>query len=157
MWIDVNRSILIRSRQYTFQTHNVKRALLSEKMFATPELCQKMPKSLIDSRVGRMCLRTACTLLAPLRIFLTRDIGYARITRHLPDGDFGLCRFVWQPGYLTIHDWFLLEHKLIRTHDFFYGKPQRFTPNLSSISVTWFLQSRLVSQIITPWLSQIAA
>lgn len=41
--------------------------------------------------------------------------------------------------YLTIHDGFLLEHNLIRTHDFFYGKPQRFKPNLSSISVTWFL------------------
>ena len=43
--------------------------------------------------------------------------------------------------------------QLDSSYDFFYGKPQRFTPNLSSISVTWFLQSRLVSQIITYYIS----
>ena len=147
MWIDVNRSIY----SYQNQTVYLSNAQRQKSPSIRENVCNTwaVPKSLIDSRVGRMCLRTACTLLAPLRIFLTRDIGYARIARHLPDGDFGLCRFVWPPGYWTIHDGFLLEHNLIRTHDFFYGKPQRFTPNLSSISVTWFLQSRLVSQIIT--------
>ena len=46
----------------------------------------------------------------------------------------------------------LTEHNLIQPHDFRYGKlgkAHRFTPNLSSITITGLLPSRLVSQIIT--------
>ena len=142
-------SMMIRIGQSTFQTHNVKRVLLSEKILATPEPCQKHLKTLIDSKVGRMCL------LAPLRILLMRDIGlskaYAALTR----------RWFWPTRSIMTTQWLnntwgvyarLTEHNLIQPHDFLcgkLGKPHRFRPNLSSITITGLLESRLVSQIIT--------